>query len=121
MEAAGVEPAYSIEYRQVVRSVNARIGAIFRNAKSTVRSLYSPFPEIQQVPKLHLRTAPLSDQSILKCARSISQPRMRLHRGFLAQRAGCRNENELTGESVTIRPPCSPGTPLDADGTRASI
>jgi len=59
VEAAGVELAYGTENRQVVESVTARIGAIFRIAKSTVRSLYSSFPEIQQVPKLHLRTAPL--------------------------------------------------------------
>lgn len=50
VEAAGVELAYSIENRQVVESVNICIGAIFRIAKSTVRSLYGPFPEIQQVP-----------------------------------------------------------------------
>ena len=50
VEAAGVEPDYSVENRQVVESVNVRIGAIFMIAKSTVRSLYSAFPEIQQVP-----------------------------------------------------------------------
>jgi len=58
-EAAGVEPAISIENTKLTDSENARIGMISRIAKSTVRSLYSLFPELLELPKLHLQTSRL--------------------------------------------------------------
>ena len=51
VEAAGVEPDNPIETAQLIDSENARIGVISMIAKSTVRSLYSLFPELQQYPK----------------------------------------------------------------------
>jgi hypothetical protein len=50
VEAAGVEPDNSVENAQLIDSGNARIGMIFRIAKSTVRSLYGDFPEFPQLP-----------------------------------------------------------------------
>ena len=73
MGAAGVEPDISVENAQLIDSENAGIGMIFGNAKSTVRSLVRPFPSMPTTPKLHLRTAPLGEKSILKCVCSISQ------------------------------------------------
>ena len=58
MEAAGVEPDMGVENAQLVDSGNARIGMIPTIAKSTVRSLYSLFPELLELPKLHLQTSP---------------------------------------------------------------
>ena len=45
----GVEPDISVEDAQLTDSVNARIGMISNNAKSTVRSLYSLFPELLEL------------------------------------------------------------------------
>jgi hypothetical protein len=56
LEADGVEPDISVENAQLTDSVNARIGIISKNAKSTVRSLYSLFPDLPETPK-----APPSD------------------------------------------------------------
>jgi hypothetical protein len=56
VEAVGVEPDISVENAQLTDSVNARIGIISKNAKSTVRSLYSLFPDLPETPK-----APPSD------------------------------------------------------------
>ena len=58
MEAAGVEPDIDAENTQLIDSENARIGIISRITESTVRSLYSLFPEFQELPKLHLQTFP---------------------------------------------------------------
>jgi hypothetical protein len=55
VEAAGVEPDISVENTQLTDSENARIGMISRIAKSTVRSLYSLFPELLELPRLTLR------------------------------------------------------------------
>jgi hypothetical protein len=51
VEAAGVEPDISVENAQLIDSENARIGMISRIAKSTVRSLYSLFLELSELPK----------------------------------------------------------------------
>jgi hypothetical protein len=51
VEAAGVEPDISVENAQLTDSVNARIGIISKNAKATVRSLYSLFLEFPKIPK----------------------------------------------------------------------
>ena len=58
VEAAGVEPDIGVENAQLIDSGNARIGMIFRIAKSTVRSLYGDFPELPELPKLHFQTSP---------------------------------------------------------------
>jgi hypothetical protein len=58
VEAAGVEPEMSAQSTQLIDSEKARIGTISRTAKSTVRSLYSLFPELPELPKHHLQTAP---------------------------------------------------------------
>jgi cation transport ATPase len=55
---AGVEPDISIENAQLIDSVNAWIGMTSKIAKSTVRSLYGDFPELPELPKLHLQTPP---------------------------------------------------------------
>ena len=49
VEAAGVEPDIGVENAQLIDSEKARIGMIFRSTKSTVRSLYSHFPECPQL------------------------------------------------------------------------
>jgi hypothetical protein len=49
VEAAGVEPDIGVENAQLIDSEKARIGTIFRSTKSTVRSLYSHFPECPQL------------------------------------------------------------------------
>ena len=48
VEAAGVEPDIGVENAQLIDSEKARIGMIFGSTKSTVRSLYSHFPECPQ-------------------------------------------------------------------------
>jgi hypothetical protein len=58
VEAAGVEPDINIENAQFTDSMIARIGMIFKIAKSTVRSLDSLFPELPELPKLHLQISP---------------------------------------------------------------
>ena len=58
VEAAGLEPDISVENAHLIDSGNARIGMISRIAKSTVRSLYSLFPELPEFPNLHLQTSP---------------------------------------------------------------
>ena len=55
VEAAGVEPDIGVENAQLIDSGNARIGMIFRIAKSTVRSLYGDFPEFLQLPNSTFR------------------------------------------------------------------
>lgn len=50
VEAAGVEPDTRVENAQVIDSGIARIGMFSKIAKSTVRSLYSLFPEFQELP-----------------------------------------------------------------------
>lgn len=59
VEAAGVEPEMSAENTQLIDSESAMIGMISTTAKSTVRSLYSLFPELLELPKLHLQTCRL--------------------------------------------------------------
>lgn len=73
VEAAGVEPDTRVENVQLIDSVNVRIGSISRIAKSTVRSLYSDFPEFQQLPNSTFRRSRLAKKSILKCGSSISR------------------------------------------------
>jgi hypothetical protein len=73
VEAAGVEPDTGVENAQVIDSENARIGVSSKIAKSTVRSLYSHFPEFQELPNSTFRRSPLRERSILKCDGSISQ------------------------------------------------
>jgi hypothetical protein len=60
VEAAGVELEIGVENTQLADSENARIGRISRIAESTVRSLYSLFPELIELPKLHVQTVPSS-------------------------------------------------------------
>ena len=55
VEAAGVEPDTRIENAQVIDSGNARIGMFSKIAKSTVRLLYSHFPEFQELPNSTFR------------------------------------------------------------------
>jgi hypothetical protein len=74
-EAAGVEPGISVENAQLIDSENARIGMISKIAKSTVRSLYSHFPEFQDLPNSTFRQSPLREKNILKCGLSISRNR----------------------------------------------
>jgi hypothetical protein len=50
VEAAGAEPDSRAENAQVIDSENARIGMFSKIAKSSVRSLYSDFPEFQELP-----------------------------------------------------------------------
>lgn len=45
VDAAGIEPDVSVENAQLIDSENVRTGMISRIATSTVRSLYSLFPE----------------------------------------------------------------------------
>jgi hypothetical protein len=73
VEAAGVEPDTCVESVQLIDFVNVRIGSISRIAKSTVRSLYSDFPEFQQLPNSTFRRSRLAKKSILKCGSSISR------------------------------------------------
>jgi len=63
VEAAGVEPDISVENTQLTDSENARIGMISRIAKSTVRSLYSLFPELLELPRLTLRRPDSSERA----------------------------------------------------------
>jgi len=58
-ETAGVEPDIGVENAQLIDSGNARIGMTSKIAKSTVRSLYSHFLELPELPKLHLQTSRL--------------------------------------------------------------
>jgi hypothetical protein len=50
MAPAGVEPDDLFETAQLIDSEIARIGMFSKIAKSTVRSLYSHFPEFQELP-----------------------------------------------------------------------
>ena len=61
-DAAGVEPVISVEITQLTDTENARIGMISKIAKSTVRSLYSHFLELPELPKLHLQTASFDEK-----------------------------------------------------------
>jgi len=72
VEAAGVEPEISVENAQLTDSVNATIGMIPRIAKSTVRSLYSHFPEFPQLPDSTFGRPLFGEKSILKCVCSIA-------------------------------------------------
>ena len=58
VEAAGVEPDTRVENAQLIDSEIAQIGITAMIAKSTVRSLYSLFPELPELPKFHLQTSP---------------------------------------------------------------
>jgi hypothetical protein len=60
---AAAEPDNSIESAQLIDSENARIGMISRIAKSTVRSLYSHFPELQEFPNSTFRPSPLGKRA----------------------------------------------------------
>jgi len=62
VEAAGVEPDIGVENAQLIDSGNARIGMTSKIAKSTVRSLYSHFLELPELPKLHLQTASFDEK-----------------------------------------------------------
>jgi hypothetical protein len=59
VDAVGVEPDISVENAQLIDFENARIGMISRITKSAVRSLSSLFPELLELPKLHLQTSRL--------------------------------------------------------------
>jgi hypothetical protein len=58
VEAAGVEPAISVENTQLTDSENTSNAENATISKSTVQSLYSLFPELLELPKLHLQTTP---------------------------------------------------------------
>lgn len=58
VEAAGVEPDNLIDTAQLIDSEIARFGRNSTTSKSTVRSLYSLFPDFPESPKLHLQTFP---------------------------------------------------------------
>ena|SRR5579863_6559137 len=73
VEAAGVEPDTSVENAQVIDFGNARSGMFSKIAKSTVRSLYSLFPEFQQLLIPSFRRPSWRQTSILKYGCSISQ------------------------------------------------
>ena len=73
VEAAGVEPDIGVENAQLIDSGNARIGMTSKIAKSTVRSLYSDFPEFPQLPNSTFGRPFFGEKSILKCVCSISQ------------------------------------------------
>jgi hypothetical protein len=55
VEAAGVEPDISVENAQLIDSENVRTGMISRIAASTVRSLYSLFPDFPESPSSTFR------------------------------------------------------------------
>ena len=63
VEAAGVEPDTRVENAQVVDSGNARIAIFCETAKSNVRSLYSQFPEFQDLPNSTFRRSPLRERA----------------------------------------------------------
>jgi len=63
VEAAGVEPDIGVENAQLIDSGNARNGMNTKIAKSTVRSLYGDFPELPELPKLHLQTASFDEKA----------------------------------------------------------
>ena len=49
------EPDTRLENAQVIDSGNARVGMFSKIAKSTVRSVYSHFPEFQEFPNSTFR------------------------------------------------------------------
>jgi hypothetical protein len=63
VEAVGVEPDTRVENAHVIDSGNARIGMFSKIAKSTVRSLYSHFPEFQELPNSTFRRSLFSKRA----------------------------------------------------------
>jgi hypothetical protein len=72
VEAAGVEPDISAEDAQLIDSVIARIEMNSTISKSTVRSLYSLFPEFPELLNSTFGRPRFGEKAFLKCSRSIS-------------------------------------------------